>query len=259
MTQKTLSVLGPSVLIFCSLFIWRRFYPATDWAVLALVPLTALLLAGFFWSSAAVYLASMKVAVREGSPIAWLAAGRLRAFLGATVFTLVSMPLLAWYALSSTHTELLLLALLCLFASALYALALHKLLDHLTPPFARTTALWASTLVAFMFVPVIAWANWHFTPHSAEIRFATLHEALQIGIGQLPHRRGWLAEPLSPLYALEYAKLWFVVQEGSPKWFSFWYSFDAALISLVAARACAVLMPLAQIGKGNTGDRNSAS
>ena len=260
MTKKAINALGAALLINMSLFIWRGLYPDTDWAVLALIPLMVLLFAGSLWSSAAIYRASMKIAVREGSPLAWLMTGRLRALLGAAVSTLVSIPLLAWHAFSSTSAELLLLALLCFFASAVFAIAEQKLLDHLTPPFARATALSAGTLIAaILFVPILAWANWNFTPLPAEIRTANLEEALRLGIGHLPPRRGWLAELLAPFYAFEYAKLWFVVQADSPKSLSIWYSIDAALISLAAARASAVLMPLAQISRGKTDDPNIAS
>ena len=234
-----------------SLYLWRTLYPATDWAVVALAPLAALLFMGSLWTSAAVYRASMRAAVRWDSTLAWLMTGRVRAFFGATVFTLVAVPLLAWHAISSTYPEFLLVAVLCFIASMLFAGTENKLLDHLTPPFARATALsLAMMIAALFFVPVLTWANWNFTPQPSAIRSAGLGEALQLGFSQLPARRGWVAELLAPLYALEYGKLWFVVQAGSPKWFSFWYSIDAALISFVAGRASAVLMSIVQLTRG---------
>ncbi|WP_373050872.1 hypothetical protein, partial [Thalassovita aquimarina] len=173
MINKAVNALGAAVVINLSLYLWRGLYPATDWAVLVLIPLTVLLFMGSLWSSAAVYRASMKAAVRGESPLTWLMTGRLRALLSAAVFTLVAVPLLAWHAFSSTYPELLLLAFLCFATSLFFAFAEHKLLNHLTPPFARATALSAGTLIAaVLFVPILAWANWNFTPQPGEIRTA---------------------------------------------------------------------------------------
>ena len=112
---------------------------------------------------------------------------------------------------------------------------------------------------AVIFVPVLAWANWNFTPQPVAIRIASLEEALQLGFSLLPERRGWVAELLAPFYLLEYGKLWFVVQVHSPKWFSMWYSVDASLISLVAARASSILMSLVQVQIGRNNVANLAS
>lgn len=252
MTNKMANALGAVVALNLSLYLWRVLYPATDWAVLALIPLTALLFTGSLWNRAAIHRASIKVAVREESPFMWLMTGRLRAVLGATVFSFAAVLLLAWHTLSSTYPELLLLAFLCFSASLLFAFSEHKLLNHLTPPFARATALLAGTLIAtILFVPILAWANWNFTPQPGAIRTTGLEEALQLGFSHLPARRGWVAELLAPFYALEYGKLWFVIQAGSPEWFSVWYSIDAALVSFVAAKASTVLMSLVQVSKGS--------
>lgn len=255
-----INALGVSVSLTLSLYLWRVLHPVTDMAVIALLPLSALIFTGSFWDSAAVYRACMRAAVQVDSPLAWLMTGRLRALLGAAVFTLVAVPLLAWHAISSTYAELLLLACLFFVASLLFACSENKLLDHLTPPFARTTALSGAMLIAAVFfVPVLAWSNWNFMPQPSAIRTASFEEALQLGFSQLPERRGWVAELLAPFYALEYGKLWFVVQAESPKWFSIWYSVDAALICLVAARASAVLMSLVRVPRGRNDDANLAS
>ncbi len=122
------------------------------------------------------------------------------------------------------------------------------------------TALSTGTLVtAGFFIPLVAWADWNFTAHSGEIRIVGLKQALELGLEQMPDRGGWVAELMAPLYALEYGKLWFVVQTGTPKWFSFWYSIDAALISVVAARTSAVLMSLTLVGKGRIDDTGLTS
>ena len=97
---------------------------------------------------------------------------------------------------------------------------------------------------------MLAWVNWSFTPQPGAIRSSGLEEALRLGLSQLAARRGWVAELLALFYVLEYGKLWFVVQADSPKWFSFWYSIDAALISFLPARASAVLMSIVQVTRG---------
>lgn len=251
MATTAMNALGVSLVVTLSLYLWRSFYPVTDFAIFFLVPFSVLVFIGSLWSGSAVYRASMKAAVRGDSPFAWLLTGRLRAILGASIFILFATPLLAWHAISSTVPEFFLFGFLCFVASMLFAGAEKRLLRHLTPAFARTTALTAATLVACaIFIPVLAWANWNFTLQPGAIRSASLEQALQLGFDQLPTRRGWVAEMMAPLYALEYAKLWFAVQAGSPKWFSFWYSIDAALISVIAARVSTVLTSIVQRREG---------
>lgn len=260
MTSKATNAFGVMLVVTCSLYLWARLYTLTDWGLLALGPLAALLFTGLFWASAAVFRASITVVVKGGSPLAWLVTGKLRAILGAATFTALAVPLLAWHAISSTYPELLLLAFLCFSAALVFSFSERKFLDHLTPPFARMTALSTGTLVvAGFFIPVLAWADWNFAAHSGEIRTVGLEQALELGLEQMPERGGWVAEIMAPLYAFEYGKLWFVVQTGTPKWFSFWYSIDAALISVVAARTSAVLMSFVSVEKGGIDDRNSNS
>jgi hypothetical protein len=251
--SPVMNALGVSLFVTLSLYLWRIFYPLTDLAVLFMVPLSLFLFVGSFRSSSAVYRAIVNAAVRGDSPYVWLLTGRLRSFLGALIFVFLAMPLLAWHAIASTMAELLLFGVLCFSASILFAVTLKQLLRHLTPAFARTTALTASTLIVSMiFIPLLAWSNWNFTHQPEAIRSVSLGQALQLGFEQLPVRRGLVAELLSPLFAMEYAKLWFVVQDESPKWFSFWYSIDAALISIIAARASAVLTTIAQQARGGS-------
>lgn len=243
------------MVVTLSLYLWRSFYPVTDFAIFFLFPLFVLVFIGSLWSGSALYLASMRAAVRGDSAFAWLLTGRLRAIFGASMFTPVATLLLAWHAISATLPEFFLFAFLCFIASMLFAGTEKKLLGHLTPAFARATALTAATLVACaIFMPVLAWANWNFTPQPGAIRSASLEQALQLGFDQLPARRGWVAEIMAPLYALEYAKLWFAVQTSSPKWFSFGYSIDAALISVIAARVSTVLMSLVQRTRGDSNE-----
>lgn len=247
----TPNALGTALAITLSLYLWRVFYPMTDWAVLALMPLMALLFTGSMRTSLAVYRAIIKAAVWGDSKLLRLMTGGLRAIFGATVFLLVAVPLLAFHAISSTYPEFLLIAFLCFVAAVLFAGAERTLLQHLTPPFARSVALSVAVVIAVvLFIPVLAWVNWNFTPQPGEIQDANLQEALMLGIDQLPKRRGWVAELLTPFYALVYGKLWLAVQREAPRWLLVWYSVDAALVSFVAARASAVLMSLVQITRG---------
>lgn len=252
MAKTTINAFGVSLVVILSLYLWRSFYPSTDFAVFFLVPLSVLVFIGSLWAGSAVYRANMKAAVRGDSPFAWLVTGRLRAIFGALIFILVAAPLLAWHAISSTFPEFILFGFLCFIASMLFAGIEKRLLRHLTPAFARATGLTSATLVACaIFIPALAWANWNFTLQPGAIRSASIEQALQLGFDQLPARRGWVAEIMGPLYALEYAKLWFAVQAGSPKWFSFWYSIDAALISVIAARVSTVLMSIVHRTRGD--------
>lgn len=68
----------------------------------------------------------------------------------------------------------------------------------------------------------------------------------------LPQRRGWIAEILAPMYAIDTVKLWLVAQLGSSQLITVLFSFETALVSFVVAHASAVLTNFVQIIYGST-------
>ena len=155
-------------------------------------------------------------------------------------FTAVAMPVLSWQALSSKPAEMMGIGALCLLAGALSLMSQAWLIRHLHIPFTRSTGMTIGTVViAVVFVPILAWINWNYVSHPGEM--VGLVEAMQIGINELPVRRGWIAELLAGFYGAEAAKWWFVLKFKSSYWVMVLFSLDSALVAFIVAKAFVVL------------------
>jgi len=231
-----------------SLYLWRSVYALSDWAVLALVPLAVMLFLGHLRPSLELHQARMRAAIRPESPLLGILTGRFRAILGAMLFVLLAVPLLAWKALTVSPLQAAMFIMLGLVAGAVFVGVQSRLLRHFQRPFLCASAISISTwLAALPFLPVIAWANLNLVAYPGAIRAATsLSEAAMQGMQMLPARRGWIAELLAPLYAYEAAKLWLVVQMNTSRWLPVLFSVDAALFSFMMARASVVLVAFVQ-------------
>ena len=224
------------------LYLWRELYPLTEWSVLALLPLVAMI----FWTmqknAAAIYRAKLNVALRAGSPLSNLLTGRLSSGLLALGFVTAALPVLSWQALSSTPVEIIGISVLCLAAGATSIISQAWLAHHLHPPFSRTTGMAIGTCVAaIVFVPILAWINWSYVEYPGEIRDVSFWEAMQFGMNELPARRGWIAELLAVFYAAETAKLWLVLQYKSSTWVMALFCLEAALVAFIVAKVFVVL------------------
>jgi len=247
MTKNALNICLATSALFLPLYLWRSTYPSSDWAVLAFLPLSVMLFFGYLSLSAAIFRARFRAAIRAGSPLMSILSGRIRAISGALIFVLISIPLLAWQALVSSLSEILILIALGVLSGGLFAGLKLKFLPHFHQPFANAVAISIGTwIAAAAFIPIIAWMNWYYVSYPGEIRTASLPEAVMQGLQELPPRRGWIAEILAPMYAYEAGKLWAVVQLGSSKWSTILFSLDTALVSFIIARASIVLTLLAQ-------------
>ena len=248
----TAAAIGATAILLLPLALWRLAYHVTDAAALALLLLAAVLFLGSLRIALPVHRAQMSVAIRRDTWLAHLASGRLRAIAFATLFVVLGIPVFAWHAWSASRLELGLLACLVVCAAALALAAEARLSPLLTPPFARSVAAALATVApALVLVPVMTWANWSYLDHPAAMKTASLVEAMRIGLQVLPPRAGLPAEFLSPFAVADGAKLWLVVQETAPRWLSFWFSLDSALVGLLAARAAALLAFLVPVsGQG---------
>ena len=224
------------------LYLWRELYPLTEWSVLALLPLAAMI----FWTmqknASTIYRAKLHVALRAGSPLSNLLTGRLSSGLLAFGFVAIALPVLSWQALSSTPVEITGISVLCLVAGATSIMSQAWLAHHLHPPFSRTTGMTIGAVVAaIVFVPILAWINWNFIEYPHEIRVLSLPEAMQFGMKELPARRGWIAELLAVFYAADAAKLWLILKYKSSIWPMVLFSLDAALVAFIVAKVFVVL------------------
>ena len=224
------------------LCLWRMYYPASDWAALALILLAAILLSVHWSLSASIYQARLHVALRADSSLSGFLTGRIWAILRAIAFLLVSILILAWQALVSSFHEIAALVALCVLASGSFAVLQSVVSSHFHQPFTDAIAVSLSTwTVALIFVPILAWINWYYVSHPGEILKAGFIESVMLGMENLPPRRGWIAEVLAPLYAIEAAKLWLVVQPGYTGWKVVLFSIDGTLVGFILARTSIVI------------------
>lgn len=231
-----------AILIVLPLYFWRIFYPVTDWAIISLAFLAAVTFIGIFFSSASLFKAQMKVAVRSTSPHKKWFTGRLRAVFKAVAFATFATLILGWQAVTVPTEVAIALILLCVFASSTTFLSERFLENHLTAPFARVSGAYFGTAVAtIVFLPVLVWINLSMVSYPAEFKTHSWSQLILIGQRELPERRGWISELLSVFYVLEYSKLWLVIQLGTSRWVAILYSLDTALGGLILARASAVL------------------
>lgn len=220
-----------------SLYIWRLAFEFSDWAAVALLPLALIIFVGFWPLTLQPWRARLRVALREDSPLSHILTGKIRALILSVPFTAISVVLLAWQSVSATRIEALIMLFAVFFSGCVFATGQETLTRHFHQPFARVIATSVVTwAVALPFTLIVAISSWAWVAMPGDMLTASLPEALQIGLNNLPARRGWIAEVLAVPYAYEAAKLWVVVQLRGYPIVGALFSLDAALISFVLCR-----------------------
>lgn len=231
-----------TVALFLPLHLWRTIYPFSDWAALPLSALAIALFIGTYAPAVSIYRARLDIAVHSTSPLSKLLTGRLHAGFITFVFIFVALPVLAWRSLTAEPVEVGAFIALSVGVSSLTIVTRTLLQPHLTLPFSRSVSIMIGTVaVAAVFVPLLAWINRNYVFQPGEFCEASLLQAVTFAINELPARRGWIAEILSVFYAMDAAKLWLVVQLGSSRWATIFFSLDSALVGFVVAHASAIL------------------
>ena len=241
--SKVAIVVVTGTLLTIPLYLWRIFYPNTDWAALFLVPLALMLFLGFGKPLAAMLQARLAAMILSGSWISKFMTGRIWAVIHSCVFLAVTVLILAWQALSASNLIAFLLVVLCLAASGM-ALGVRSWLEHhLHDPFSTWHGTSLGAFIAGMiFIPILAWITWNYVPFPGEFRTLGFWEAVQFGVAdQLPRRRGWIAEILALPFAIESAQLWLIAKDGTVVWVTVLYSLYLALVALTVARASTAL------------------
>lgn len=230
------------------LVVWRWLFGITDWAVVPLIVLMALLFFGFMPIGAAVYKARLRAALRSDATIAKVLTGKLKAYVESAVFAAVAAVLLSWQALTITAGELGAVVALSLAVGLAFSLfqiwASTQFQEPFTTFFAFSSATW---IIGGMFVPLVAWVNWNYVSYPAELRNIDLPQAVLLGLQELPRRGGWVSEVLSPLFAYDAIKLWIVLQLGTSRLATIIFSLDTALVSFIVARCIVTLTLLSQV------------
>ena len=236
-------VVATGVLLVVPLYLWRIVYPSTDWAAVFLAALTVVLYVGCKKPLAAMLRKRFAAMILEESPVYGVMTGGIRAVIHSSVFVAVTVPILAWQALSASDPIGLLLVMLCLAASATALGARRWLQRHLHHPYCVWHGANLGALIAgVIFLPILAWTIWNHVPIPGEFRTLGFWEAVQFGVAEgLPQRRGWIAEILAVPFAFESAQLWLIARFGTSVWVTVLYSLYLALVAFVVARASTAL------------------
>lgn len=233
------AALGTATL-FVLLALWRIAYSLSDWAVLALLAMAALLFLSHVRMVGAMYRARLQVMIRGESPLATILTGQLKAILTAFCFAVAAVPVLAWQALRADWPEAFSLTMLSLLAGLVLSWAQSRMRKHVHQAFVDPPAAALATwLVALPVIVLLGWVQYNYVAFPGEIRAAAnVEAAAMFGIDQaLPARRGWIAECLAPLAAWEAAKLWFITRDNMPPIVPLLFVVEAALVGFVVARA----------------------
>ncbi|MBC7147000.1 MAG: hypothetical protein H5U24_16610 [Thioclava marina] len=237
------------------LYLWRLTYGFTDWAVIWLACLAAMIFFGNWTLVLAHWRAEREIVLRPESWVSRWLTGRLMAFLSSALLVVALVPALAWRALNMHWIEALVLLALA-FAAAWLFLTMHAFLGrHVLPPF---DVIWATGpsawLIGLPFAIILFVVAWYSVSVPAEMLSESFSEAIQSGFRQLPERRGWIAEILAFGYAFEAAKLWVVVQLREHTLFAMLFNLDTALFGFLAARACVVIAHFVETHYGKEDD-----
>jgi hypothetical protein len=235
-------------LLVIPLAVWRWLFGITDWAVVPLSVLMALLFFGFMPIGAAVYKARLGAALRSDATIAKVLTGKLKAYFESAVFAVVAVVVLSWQALTISAGELGAVVALSLAVGLGFSffkiLARTQFQEPFTTFLAFSSATW---IIGGMFVPLVAWVNWNYVSYPVELRNIDLPQAILLGLQELPRRGGWVSEVLSPLFAYDAIKLWIVLQLGASRLATIIFSIDTALVSFIVARCIVTLTLLSQV------------
>jgi hypothetical protein len=231
-----------TLLMTVSLCLWRLLFIYTDWAILALGPLAIFVFTSMWSLILEPWMARLKLELREDSTWRNWLTGHIRTFFLSSIFTLVSVTLIAWQALRVSNINAAIL--LCIFFVAALAFSFGKrvLSQHFNEPFAR---LYATSVVMWcVAIPAtvcIALVSYNFSTMPGEMITADFREAFKIGLMQSSSRDEWISNIIALLDGYEAVKLWVVIQMRDYPVLGWLFSLDAAIFSFFICRTGIIL------------------
>ncbi len=241
MAKAILSTMVAIAIFGLPLVTWRFAYAFTDWAVLPLLALCALIFAANRALILEPWQAKLRVALRDESWLARVLTGKIGATFVSALFAIATVYVLAWQALVVSETDSFLLLTLAATSILMFFFYSGFTERHLHGPFARPLAVTFATITTLPFFFVLAYRTFAYAAQPGDMLDASLAEAIELGLAQLPQRSGWVTQAMALPYAYDAAKLWVVVQLSAYPMASWLFCLDAALISFVLARACIVV------------------
>jgi len=253
-------ILGVIVVMFVfglSLFLWKLVFDTGDWAVVALLPLFFMVYTGCYQVALRRRRAILLIALRSESYLVRILKGRFFSFVISFVIAVVATLVLAFEAITISFYELAVLTTLCLLALGLYKFFTVRLSSHFNDSFLPAFCTILSVVLSGLAMsPIYAWVELTYVSHPGYIRTLSFAEAIKETLEQSLTGGGITNEVLSIFYALDSAKLWFVVNAESLNWgtphllTTAYVLFDAAICFLVA-RAIVAVAAFFQFGLRN--------
>ena len=241
--QRRLSIaLVVTLLTGLFLWLWRLSYGFSDWAAIWLLCLAAMIFLGNWSITIDRWKAERGLVLRSGSWLAGRLTGRIGAFISSTLLVLLLLPALAWNALTMSGSEIVVFLALVFASGWLFLWMQSFLARHFVPPFDKIFAIGPSAwTIGLPFSVIFFLVTWNAQSIPQEILTADFSGALRSGLGELPERRGWIAEILAFGYAFEASKMWLVVQMRDYPLIAILFNLDMALFGFFAARASVVM------------------
>ena len=225
------------LVITLSLAAWSLAIKITDFAPIFLIPLGVILYRSIYRLQLETWQAHYELVVKKDSVIYNLLNGKVRAHLRALVFTLTSIPVVAWFFMTA---PLPLFAFLCAVIAAtcvLFFSIQKNLQTHFNEPFATNYAVQFATVVgAAVSFLILWWYAWAIDLHNAEFQAVDFVGAIELGRSSIPNPNSIFATLLAIPFVLEALKLWAVVQLQTYSNLALILSLEAALIGFLIAK-----------------------
>lgn len=227
--------------VLALLWVWRITYAATDLAGLAAIAVSLWAAVSAYRGNRDIRRAQLAAAFHSRSALSRLVTGRIRALAFAVAVFVISLPVLAWKALTAAQPEALALALVFLLSGITALWARRILSRHVTPAFAKAWGVAiAVVLVGGLAVPVLGWINYTVVSYPDAALGGNFAQTFQELMGNLPTRRGWIAEALTFVAVADAARLTLASRYAGSWPLVAIYCLDSALVCLIVAQTGAL-------------------
>lgn len=220
-----------------SLAAWSLAIKITDFAPIFLLPLGVILYRSVYRLQLETWQAHYELVVKKDSVIYNLLNGKVRAHLSALVFTLASIPIVAWFFVTAPLTLYSVICAVIAVTCVLFFSIKQNSQKHFNEPFATKYAVHGATLIgAAVSFLILWWYAWAIDLHNAEYQSVDLVGAVELGMSTIPNPNSIFAPLFTIPFVLEALKLWAVVQLQPYLNLALVLSLEAALIGFLIAR-----------------------
>jgi hypothetical protein len=226
------------LLFFLSFYLWKIGFQFTDFAILAILPITFFLFKAAWKLSFDPWRAKFDLVVKKKSPLYTVLNGRIRATFIATIFSLSSVGILSWQTLQASQRQLAIMLFFIFASGMVYLFSKDKFEQHFNEPFDNISSVqfttWVTTIPCFFILWYVAWA---FETNSGDLVNADIYQAIDIGLAEIPNQNSILANALSLLFGYEAVKIWAVYQLKEYPIIGGIMCLDSALVSFLLIRS----------------------